>query len=383
MKILYLLNSDIWGKWTIWNRLIPILKNKSFLAWNDIKIISRQNYLSDFDKYNVSPIPFKSFIPKILTAIPIYIHKKFPSRILQIKIFEYFSIKYLDKNTLDYDLVISYEFSPRLYAAIKKKNPKIKIVQDVPIAWNNMISDLNKKEKVFENFEEKTPEYFLDSIWYVDYFIVPSDFVKKSLIKYGVNKNKISQIPFWVDVDKFKPLEEKNYNNTFEVAFSWNVNNRKWLKYMIKAWKELNLTNAKLNIYGRIYPEVNKYLWEKQKYNIFTHWFVDLTKELNKNYIFLFPSLLEWSAKSTYEALASGLPLITTYNSWSVIDDGKEWFIILTQDVNTIKEKLLYFYNDRAKLEEMWKNARKLSLSYTWENYTENLIRFYNKVLNK
>ena len=72
---------------------------------------------------------------------------------------------------------------------------------------------------------------------------------------------------FGVDVKKFKPVE-KDYNGIFRVAFSGNVNNRKGIPYLIKAWKELNLKDAELNIYGRVYPEVKKYFKDAEKYNI-------------------------------------------------------------------------------------------------------------------
>lgn len=79
--------------------------------------------------------------------------------------------------------------------------------------------------------------------------------MKKSLINEGINETKIFVVPFGVDIEKFKPIK-KDYIVTFKVAFSGNVNNRKGIPYLIRAWKELNLKNAELNIYGRVYPEV-------------------------------------------------------------------------------------------------------------------------------
>ena len=55
--------------------------------------------------------------------------------------------------------------------------------------------------------------------------------------------------------------------------------------------------------------------------------------------IFVFPSLHEGSALCTYEALACGLPVITTANSGSVVRHGIDGFIVPIRDVEALTEK--------------------------------------------
>jgi len=174
-------------------------------------------------------------------------------------------------------------------------------------------------------------------------------------------------------------LENKD-NKLFKVAFAGNINNRKGIPYLIQAWKELNLKDAELNLYGRVYPEIKKYLKDAEKYNIKIHGFIDITDELPKNHIFVFPSLLEGSAKVTYEALACGLPVITTYNSGSIIRNKVEGFVIPIQNVEAIKDKILYFYNHREQIKIFGKRARKLAEKYTWEMYGKKIVNIYEKI---
>ena len=42
--------------------------------------------------------------------------------------------------------------------------------------------------------------------------------------------------------------------------------------------------------------------------------------------VFLLPSVCEGSATATYEAIASGIPVICTPNAGSVIEDGRQGF---------------------------------------------------------
>jgi len=219
-----------------------------------------------------------------------------------------------------------------------------------------------------------------ESLVYIDYFVVPSEFVKKSLIKEGVDKDKIFVVPFGVDSKKFKPIE-KDYFDTFRVAFSGNVCLRKGIPFLIKAWKELKLKNAELNIYGWVYQEVKKYITDREKYNIKIHGFLkDIDKELPKNHVYVFPSILEGSAKAIYEAMACGLPVITTKNSGSIVEDGKEGFIIPTLDVKSIKEKILFFYENREEIKRFGERARKKVEKYTWERYGKNIVDIYELV---
>jgi glycosyltransferase involved in cell wall biosynthesis len=67
-------------------------------------------------------------------------------------------------------------------------------------------------------------------------------------------------------------------------------------------------------------------------------------QEVRRHYqwadVFVFPSLCEGSAMVTYEALAAGLPVITTPNAGSVVRDGVDGFIVPIRDAEAIAAKL-------------------------------------------
>lgn len=90
--------------------------------------------------------------------------------------------------------------------------------------------------------------------------------------------------------------------------------------------------------------------------------------------VYLLPSLCEGSATSTYEALAYGLPVITTPNTGSVVREGQEGFVVPARDPGAIVEKLTLLARDRNLLARMSENARKLSKEYTLQKYGDRLI---------
>ena len=90
--------------------------------------------------------------------------------------------------------------------------------------------------------------------------------------------------------------------------------------------------------------------------------------------VFLLPSLCEGSATATYEALAAGLPVITTPNAGSVVRDGIDGFVVPVADANAIVEKLELLAGDRALLASMSANALRRASEFTLEGYSRRLL---------
>src|SRR5690606_7175785 len=73
--------------------------------------------------------------------------------------------------------------------------------------------------------------------------------------------------------------------------------------------------------------------------------------------LFLLPSVCEGSATVVYEALAAGLPVITTPNAGSVVRNGADGFIVEPGNVEAICRSLRLLNEDRALLEAMSRQA--------------------------
>ena len=67
--------------------------------------------------------------------------------------------------------------------------------------------------------------------------------------------------------------------------------------------------------------------------------------------VFFFPSMCEGSATVTYEALASGLPVVCTPNTGSVVRDGIDGFVVQIRHTAAMAAKLEKFHQNREFLE--------------------------------
>jgi glycosyltransferase involved in cell wall biosynthesis len=89
--------------------------------------------------------------------------------------------------------------------------------------------------------------------------------------------------------------------------------------------------------------------------------------------VFLFPSLCEGSATVCYEALASGLPVICTPNTGSVVRDGEDGFLVPIRDVGAIVERLQELDRDRSRLAAMSEAALARREFFTLDAYAARL----------
>lgn len=217
-----------------------------------------------------------------------------------------------------------------------------------------------------------------------DLILAGSIFVKDSLIKIGVAANKVVILPYGVDLDLFSPAAEKNPGSKLTVVFAGQLAARKGVTYLLEAFAGLSRLNLRLLLIGG--GSADKRLFEK--YGVaFEHVPFIPRPELARRYregdFFVFPSLLEGSALVTYEALASGLPIITTPNSGSVVRDGIEGLIAPPRDVDALRNSIQKLAADGELRRKMGLAARKRAEEYSWSKYHQRLAAIIRDELAK
>jgi hypothetical protein len=257
----------------------------------------------------------------------------------------------------------TWEWVPKSIQIIKRKNPKVKIIRDVVV---NRFNEFYSGVPIIEENE------------YVDYFFSPSSYSTRFLETSGIPRSKIIEIPFGVDVDLFKPIVEKT-NNPIRFCFSGGISRRKGIDSLLRVWGKKPFKDAELHLYGKIRDGLEKSIHSNR--NVFCHGHIPLYDELPMNHIFVFPSTLEGSAKSVYEAMACGLPVITTPESGSVVRDSIDGFIIEKGNDGALLAAMNTLYADEQKRKEMSVNARKRAIEFTWERYARSVWDAYRRVI--
>jgi glycosyltransferase involved in cell wall biosynthesis len=99
--------------------------------------------------------------------------------------------------------------------------------------------------------------------------------------------------------------------------------------------------------------------------------------------IFIINSIEDGFAMVQAQAMACGLPIISTTNSGGedIIDNNKNGFICNIRDVEQLKEKIEFFYENKKEYAKFCISAKNKSKSFfSWENYGRKIIKKYKLI---
>jgi glycosyltransferase involved in cell wall biosynthesis len=219
-----------------------------------------------------------------------------------------------------------------------------------------------------------------------DFISIPSQFVKGTFLQYGIPEKKLIQIPYGVNLSHFYPVPKKD--NTFRIIHCANLSLRKGVPYLLQAFAELRLKDAELWLIGSLTDEVRPFLSRFASPSIILKGQfpeTELHKYMSQGSVFCLASIEEGMAMVQPMAMACGLPVICTTNTGGadIVRDGQDGFIVPIRDVNALKEKILYFYENPEACKTMGESARmRVQAGFSWPNHGQKMIMVYRKLLN-
>lgn len=170
-----------------------------------------------------------------------------------------------------------------------------------------------------------------------DTIVAGSQFVKNGLVLCGITEEKVHVIPSGIDLNRFV-IEEKPFfdgKRRLRVLFVGRVSLMKGIPYLLEALASLGPDRVEARLIGRI--SIDRKVLAGYA-NVATAVGAIPRSFMAEQYqwadVFCFPSITEGSAAVTYEAIASGLPVITTPNAGSTIRDGEDGFIVPIRDAD-------------------------------------------------
>lgn len=344
-------------------------------------------------KYGVHKKYIRSFL---LHEIVVRVWRKLPRRVREIYDPNYFFKEAFDRHvahrlTGDSDLFVGLS-SNSLHSIRRAKALGMKTVLER--GSSHMLTQLQILRDEYElhglTFHSHHPgitEKELQEYEEADYICIPSLFVKRTFIERGFPEEKLIHNPFGVDLAHFRPILKED--NTFRVICCGSQSIRKGIGYLLQAFYELKLPQSELWLIGGPHHETRTVLQKYESPNILQKGAFpefELHKLYSQGSVFCMPSVEEGLAMVQPQAMACGLPLICTTNTGGedLIEDGKEGFIIPIRDVDALKEKILYLYENPELCREMGHAAcKKVQTRFTWKDYGNRMITEYLKILEK
>ena len=212
-----------------------------------------------------------------------------------------------------------------------------------------------------------------------DRIIVQSEYGRLSFVEEGIPPERLVVLPRAVDLGAYPPGQAKD-TKTFRLLFVGMVCLRKGILDLLQAWRKLALPGGELWVIGQVHDEVSPLL-EPYRYDPSIRFFGHVSGGAAGFYsqadAFALPSIVEGSAKTNYEAMAAGLPVITTLNAGSVVRDGVDGFIVPIRNPDLLAEKIRFLFESRDVGEAMGRSARKRVTEFSWDRFEERLADLY------
>lgn len=301
---------------------------------------------------------------------------------------------------LQVDAVICYDdCSPLLFEQLRDTAPHILRIMDMSAAnllyMRAIYEDdlkmapafssilLNERRSVWDERNVNRTKRELEA---AEYFLVPSEFVRDSLLFSGIKENQIFICPYGVDVKCFTQKEYPPVNQLRKRAIRFvyvgGVKELKGIYYLLEAFLQIPKEQAELTVVGGCdleKEELKKYIQRVRFTGSVLH--EKMPEILKEHDVFVFPSLGEGQSLSVLEAAACGLPLIVSVNSGigKIVEKMGAGFLIPIQSIDAIREKIEFFIQHPEQIISMGNIAREMALSYTWAAYDARIKEWAEK----
>jgi glycosyltransferase involved in cell wall biosynthesis len=254
----------------------------------------------------------------------------------------------------------------------RQKGKKLPPKTEHEIAMENAPIPQRWLNRLLISRQESLQEYEL-----ADLLLVESEKAADSFRVLGYPNDKLFSMPQGVDVQRFQPGSPPPA--FFRAVFVGALIKRKGVHTLIEAWKKIRLPNAELWLAGHPHDEIKPYLVDLPANVKVLGFTKDVENVFRAGSVHVFPSSLEGSAKTTYEASACALAQITTREAGDVVVDGLNGIIIAPNDVDALASAIQFLY-DRPDLVRQYGAAGRARVleHFTWDHFRKRVLAAYH-----
>jgi glycosyltransferase involved in cell wall biosynthesis len=190
---------------------------------------------------------------------------------------------------------------------------------------------------------------------------VSSEWARRSLVEGGVPAGKVTVLQQPVDLERFAPAARPPEGDTVRLCFVGSVDLRKGFQYLLEALAALKDLPLSLHFVGATGDRCSRQLLERMRGGLpVTDAPGDPRPSLAASDLFVLPTLEDGSPFAVAEAMASGLPVITTTATGAAewVAQGRSGWIVPPADSEALAAALASAVSERARLASMGRAAR-------------------------
>ncbi len=230
-----------------------------------------------------------------------------------------------------------------------------------------------------------------------DRIVVNSEWTRQALLQQGVSAEKLVVIPLCYEPPasvrasgdgsnaKRRPstLNAQPATRALRVLFLGQVNLRKGIQYLVAAARLLEKENVRFDVVGPV--GITQQAVASTSANLTFHGRAtrdQISQWYERADVFVLPTLSDGFAITQLEAMAHGLPVVTTPCCGAVVTDGVDGFVIPARDAEALARTMQRYLNEPELLPQQQTAARHNASQFTLDRLTANLLRLESDLQN-
>lgn len=235
---------------------------------------------------------------------------------------------------------------------------------------------------------------YLEDFSHADHYLVNSDFVKATFVAAGIASERVSVVYWGVD-QKFLEASDRalaavgERRPSTDLLFCGGFGERKGAFVLMDALDSLERHPWTLTIAGGIEPEIlPRWGQFRQRHSdrVRALGYLDretLAHSMASHRSFVFPSLMEGSARVVFEAMAAGCHVVTTAHAGSIVEDRVHGRLAAPGSMASLASALEDVFLAGDQLDEIGRsNAELVRDKYRQDQYAARVIDVYSNMLS-
>ena len=299
--------------------------------------------------------------------------------------------KYLKKK--EFAVLHSYGITSYAYLHLKKRASTIVQAFD----FEPFILEKKYLKATYNEIFMKNPLRYC--ITHCDAIALYGEYQIDEIIKlFNIDRNRVFFLPVGVDISSIiKTLEVKKLSREnlglkdkdFVLISVNRFDSHKGINYLVDAFNLIKqeIDNAKLILIGagseeeRIKKQIEDYKLTDSVIHL-----KNVPEDLLYNYyalsdIYVSPTLFEYFITSVMEAMACGLPIVSTGQEF-IVESGVNGYVVPKRNAKEMAEAVLKIY-DGNKVKTMGNASQQIIKKYDWNIIAKNAIKKYEKLIKE
>ena len=251
--------------------------------------------------------------------------------------------------------------------------------------WDLIREEALRWPKLAEPEHEAPAGYYKRAVneWRIaDITLVNSDWSRKAIIAQGADPARVEIIPLAYEADDPAPVAAPSSERPLTVLWLGSVILRKGIAYLLEAAHALAGEPVRFLIAGprgiraeaiRQAPSNMEWLGPVPR--------SEAHRLFRSADVFVLPTLSDGFAITQVEALAHGLPVITTPNCGEVVEDGKTGFLVPARDAAQLAEAIRRFIREPCLAATMRPDCLAAAERFSVASYADRLAAIIRKGL--